>query len=217
MEVLHLTERNEAAVVEAAVQHLKRGAVLAIPTDTVYGLASDVRNEMGVKKVFEIKGRGENQALPVFVRDISMAERYAMFDERARSFLEHVWPGRVSVVLKKRSGIPDIVTAGQATVALRIPDHPFIEKLLQAYPNPITGTSANISGEPAASTATDVQISFRDRPSKPDLLIDGGVLPPSSSSTIIDFTNSANPRILRMGAVTKGELDEFFAMWDNKK
>jgi L-threonylcarbamoyladenylate synthase len=217
MNVLHLTDRNVSAIVDEVVRHLKRGAVLAIPTDTVYGLACDAMNEGAVKKLFAIKGRSMSSGLPVFVKDIAEAKRAAIFDERVESFLDEVWPGPMSVVLRKRSRIPDIITGGLSTVALRIPDHPFVLKLLEVYPHPITGTSANVSGHDALSTATDVQRDFNGRTKQPDVLVDGGELPPSRPSTIIDLTNPKNPRPLRMGAVSREELDEFIRMWDRKR
>lgn len=216
MEVLHLTERNQEAVVKKASSLLKRGGVVAVPTDTVYGLLADVLHAAAVRKVFRIKKRSHLKAMPVFVRDIAMAKAYAYFDPKVGKLLGEVWPGRTTVVLQKKEAMPDLVTGGERTVGMRIPDHPFLAALLADYPNPLTGTSANLSGSEPASSAVDVQRVFRLHIPRPDLLVDGGMLAASPASTVLDITNPANPKILRMGAITKEKLDEFLKQWEKK-
>ena len=147
--------------------------------------------------------------MPVFVRDTAMAKAYAYFDPTVGEFLKEVWPGRTTVVLRKREVMPDLVTGGERTVGMRIPDHPFLAALLAGYPNPLTGTSANLSGSEPASSAVDVQNVFQRYIPRPDLLVDGGTLPASPASTVFDITNPSNPKILRMGAITKEKLDEY--------
>ena len=174
MEVVHLTERNQEAVVEKAASILRRGGVVAVPTDTVYGLAADALREVAVQKVFRSKRRAHTKAVPVFVRDIAMAREYAYVEARLSRLLEKFWPGQTTVVLRKKDAMPDLVTGGTPTVGLRVPDHPFLSWLLAAYPNPLTATSANLSGSEPASSAVDVQQTFRDHIPRPDLIVDGG-------------------------------------------
>ncbi len=209
MDVLHLTERNQAAVLERVVSLLRRGGVVAVPTDTVYGLAADITRADAVRKVFRIKARSHVKALPVFVRDVEVAGRYAFIERELVKRLEEMWPGPTTVVLRKKPSVPDIVTGGMRTVGLRVPDHPFMRELLGRCPNPLIGTSANLSGSESASSSIEVQKIFRRHVPRPDLIVDGGQLPPSPPSTVLDLTHPDNPKILRMGAITKKKLDEF--------
>lgn len=186
---------------------------MAVPTDTVYGLAADVLRETAVKKVFRIKKRSHVKAMPVFVRDITMAKRYAYVDAKPEKLLGELWPGQTTVVLRKKSAMSDLATGVSRTVGLRVPDHPFLNALLAVYPNPLTATSADLSGSEPASSAIEVQNTFKGHAPAPDLLVDGGTLPPSPSSTVLDLTNPSNPKILRMGAITKEKLDEFLKQW----
>lgn len=213
MDVAHLTERNLDAVVGQVSSLLRRGGVAALPTDTVYGLAADVLNEAAVKKVFRIKARSHQKALPVFVRDIPMARRYAVIDARLWRLLDELWPGQATVVLRKRSAMPDSVSGGMRGVGLRVSEHPFLTALLNFYPNPLTATSANPSGSEPASSGAEVAATFRRHIPTPDLLVDAGALPPSPPSTVLDLTNPQNPRILRMGAITKEQLDTILSQW----
>lgn len=217
MEVVHLTGRNQEAVLKKTASILRRGGVVAVPTDTVYGLAADVMREAAVKKAFRIKGRSHTKAMPVLIRDIATAKAYAYIDAKLVKFLNEFWPGQTTVMLRKRDAMPDLVTGGMPTVGLRMPDHPFLSALLAVCPNPLTAASANLSGSEPASSAVDVQQTFRDHIPRPDLIVDGGPLPASPPSTVLDLTNSKNPKILRMGAITKAALDEFLKRWDGLK
>ena len=119
MDVIHLTERNQEAVFEKAASILRRGGVVALPTDTVYGLAADVLKETAVKKVFRIKKRAHTKAMPVFVRDVAMAGEYAYVEARVNRLLGKFWPGQTTVVLQKKDAMPDLVTGGTQTVGRR--------------------------------------------------------------------------------------------------
>ena len=209
MDVLHLTERNQAAIVERVASLLKRGGVVAVPTDTVYGLMADVLRLAAVRKVFRIKARSHAKALPVFVRDIAMARHYAYVEQSLAPILGELWPGQTTVVLRKREVMPDLVTGGSKTVGLRVPAYPFLTAVLAAFPNPLTATSANLSGSEPAHSGVAVQNTFRRHIPRPDLVVDAGGLPPSRSSTVLDLTHPENPKILRMGAISKTELDKY--------
>lgn len=215
MEVIHLTEHNRDAVIEHTASLLRRGGVVALPTDTAYGLAADVLHESAIRKIFRIKKRSYLKALPVFVRDVEIAGRFAAIDSRLERLLGELWPGQTTAVLRKRAAMPDLVTGGQKTVGLRMPDHPFLSSLLAACPNPLAATPANLSGSEPASSAVEVQIAFRKHIPRPDLVIDGGTLPPPPPSTVLDLTNAKNPKILRMGGITKRKLDEFLNTWQS--
>lgn len=216
MDIIHLTERNKASALERLISLLARGGVAAVPTDTVYGLIADIGRESAVRKIFRIKARSRLKAAPVFVRDIAMAGEYAYIDSKTARLLEELWPGQTTAVLKKRDTMPDYVTGGAPTVGLRIPDYTFLQAALAEFPRPLIGTSANLSGSEPAGSATEVQQIFRRRIPRPDMVIDDGSLPPSPSSTVLDLTNPDNPKILRMGAITKEKLDEFLKQWQKR-
>lgn len=211
MDILHLAENNQSAVIARVVDVLKRGGVVAVPTDTVYGLIADALRESAVKKIFRIKARSYQKALPVFVRDVAMAKQYAIIDAKVMKLLEELWPGKTTVVLRKKDAMPDVVTGGMKTVGFRIPDDPFMCALIEAYPNPLAETSANISGSEPAQSPSEVQNTFHRHIPEPDLLVDGGRIASAGPSTVLDLTMPANPKILRMGAITKEELDKMFA------
>lgn len=216
MDILHLTERNFEHAVGRVDSLLKRGGVIAVPTDTVYGLIADIHRDDAVRKVFRIKARSHTKALPVFVRDIEMAKKYAFVEHELESQLGGLWPGPTTVVLEKRDVMPDLVTGGAKTVGLRVPDHPFIHALLGQHPNPVTGTSANLSGSEPAQSGLDIQKTFQKHVPRPDMLIDVGILPPSPSSTVLDMTHPKNPKILRMGATSREELVKLLGHWEKK-
>lgn len=208
MDVIHLALHNEDAAAERVVSLLMRGGVAAVPTDTVYGLVADIGRDQAIRKIFRIKARSFHKALPMFVRDIAAAKAYAYIEPKVEKLLSELWPGQTTVVLPKRDGVPDLVTGGAKSVAIRIPDHSFLARLLAMFPRPLTGTSANLSGSEPAQSAVEVQTVFSRHVPRPELIVDAGTLPNSPSSTVLDLTNPKNPKILRMGAITKERLDE---------
>ena len=172
--------------VEKGISILKQGGIVAFPTDTVYCLSACVNISQAVKLVYMAKQRPWSKALPLLLTSISQ------IGEVARSVPEIVWllarnfmPGALTIVLPKSSSVPDIVTAGSETVAVRIPAHPVPIALIEGSGTPIVGTSANLSGHPSALTAEEVYSQFGD---KIDLVIDGGRCSGGKESTIIDVT-----------------------------
>ena len=188
-----------------AVQVIRVGGVVAVPTDTVYGLIADVSNPDAVRRIFAIKGRVPEKALPVFVRDIAMARRFAYISDAKAEFLEKMWPGQVTVVFQHKEKLPKVLTGGHTTLGMRMPKHPLLIALLEKLGVPLAETSANPSGKPAARSAARVKEYFRDAEHQPDLLIDGGETG-RSPSAVIDFTG-IEPLVLRSGATTKGQFD----------
>ena len=189
------------------IRILREGGVLAIPTDTVYGLAADATNPQAVAKVFTIKGRGEEKALPIFAMDLAMARTIAEISPSQETFLQRVWPGKVTAVLRLRNDAPlaKNAVASDGTVALRVPNHPLVRDLLQRFQKPITGTSANKSG--LASCRNTASLRSQLAGNLPDYIIDGGELPESLPSTIVDLTKRT-PTIIRNGAADKKVLEQ---------
>lgn len=216
MDTIRLDDANRFAVAERAASILARGGVVATPTDTLYGLLADALRDGAVRKVLRMKVRSRLKALPVFVRDFAQARECAYVDRRVDRLLAELWPGQTTVVLRKRSAVPDVVTGGLDTVGLRVPDYPFLAVLLEMVAHPLTATSANLSGAEPAASAEEVIRTFRHRVPRPDLVVDGGALAPSPPSTVLDLTNPNNPHILRLGAITKEELDEVLTQWSGE-
>lgn len=192
-----------------AGQALQAGQVIGIPTDTQYALAADATNAVATGQVYFVKGRSRNQALPVFLPDFDWLPRAAACDdERVLELARRVWPGAVTLILPLHPQFRTTATAG--TIALRIPDHPVARAVLDEFGGPITGTSANRSGQPAALTAEEVR---RQLGSELLVLDEGGVMPAGLPSTMLDCTG-AKPRVLRRGAQWPPEVGDFlFEAW----
>jgi len=195
------TDHGVGATLEA-VRSLKLGEVVVIPTDTAYGLAADALNEKAVQKVFSIKMRGGDQALPVFVSDFDMLDKVASARPELKEYIEQC--GSITAVLSARGWVPLILRGGKLTVGVRIPVHPFVERLIKAFGGPITGTSANISGRAPHYKIRDVIDEFEGG-IEPDVIIDAGDLPQNPVSAVIDFTKRP-PMLLRTGILPKQVL-----------
>lgn len=182
---------------------LKEGGIVAFPTDTVYGLGAGIGNTQAVERVYQVKKRPHGMALPLLLSDVSQIGEVAWPVPQAAWLLaERFLPGALTLVLPKAPSLADIVTGVGKTVAVRIPAHPIPVALIRGLGTPIIGTSANLSGQPPALTASEVYTQLGD---KVDLIIDGGRCPGGRESTIIDLSGDT-PVILREGAIPGEEL-----------
>lgn len=188
---------------------VNRGGSIVYPTDTVYGLGVNALRADAVERLFKIKKRPVNKPVPVLVNNIEMAKKLAFIDEKIEKILEAVWPGPITVVLEKRGLVPEILTAGQRKVGLRIADCWLSQSLLNSLAGPLTATSANFSGGPPLTSSKEVIKIFEKAYPRPDLIIDAGQLPVSPPSTVLDLTGP-QPKILRVGPVNKEELLKLF-------
>ena len=191
--------------IHAAVKALRNGGVVAIPTDTLYGLAASAFDQMAVERVFRLKGRSTGAALPLLLAepdDIYLCA--ADIPELTWRLVERFWPGALTLVLRKRDAIPDVVSGGMDTVAVRVPDHSIPRAIVRALGMPVTGTSANRTGSSGLASAREVRDEFG---AEVDLVIDGGNTPGGLPSTVLDLTGD-HPRILRHGSLTHRELEE---------
>jgi L-threonylcarbamoyladenylate synthase len=198
--IVEATQRN---IAEAA-DRLRRGDVVAFPTETVYGLGAHTFNRAGLRRVYELKGRPANNPLIAHVQDASEIEDLVKFwDDRCSGLAMRFWPGPLTLVLPKTDAVPDEATAGLPTIAVRSPSHAVARQLLEAFGGPISAPSANRSGHVSPTAAEHVAADFRD---VDDLLIlDGGPSQVGIESTVLDLSAEA-PRVLRPGAVTVEEL-----------
>ena len=182
---------------------LESRKVLVLPTDTVYGLVCDSKDEQAVKKIFDIKKRPLNKSIGIFVKDIEMAKRVAQITKEQERLLRKKWPGKITFILKKiqsdnrcRSELISGLIGTKETIGVRIPDCKSIRQLFEKIDFALAQTSANISGRPATTKISEVLKQFEGRKIQPDLIIDAGNLPESESSTVIDLTTK-KPQVLR--------------------
>jgi len=186
-----------------AVALLRAGEVVAFPTDTVYGVGAVVWNVQAVRKLYKAKLRPADKALPVLLADASDLSRIAYQPSQdALRLAERFWPGPLTIVVPRGEGVPDEVTAGGASVAVRVPDHDLARALIRAAGAPLAATSANLSGQPSPVTAQDVLTQLGSRI---PLVLDGGSCPGGAASTVVDLTGPA-PVILRPGPVSMQDI-----------
>lgn len=182
------------------------GGIVAVPTETVYGLAANATHETGVRRIFRAKGRPACNPLIVHVSDISMAARYAVIPREAHMLAARFWPGPLTLVLKRRpgSGLSTPVTSGLDTIALRIPAHPVARMLIREAHCPLAAPSANRSGCVSPTTAAHVQTSLG---TDVDMILDGGPCRIGIESTIVAL-DGTTPVLLRPGSITRHQIEE---------
>lgn len=197
------TEIITAGGIDRAAEIIRRGGLVAVPTETVYGLAGSGLNAETVERIYAVKGRPEVKPLSLMVHDASaMAACWREVPAQALSLAEEFWPGPLTIIGDSVDGIPEIVRAGGSTVGLRCPDHPLTLELLQKCAVPLAAPSANPSGKPSPKTAREVLEYFDGQI---DAVIDGGECGIGTESTIV--TLSQQPfRILRRGALAEEEI-----------
>ncbi len=188
---------------------LRRGDLVAIPTETVYGLAAYALDAKACRAIFRAKRRPANDPLIVHVLDLAQAEDLAVFNPAARRLARRFWPGPLTLVLPKKSGVPGIVTSGGPTVAIRAPAHPLARRLLRLAKIPLAAPSANLFGYISPTTAAHVRAGLGTR--IPHIL-DGGACAVGVESTVLDMTEPKRPRVLRPGVVTAAQLRQFLGV-----
>jgi len=167
---------------------LKKGKVIVCPTDTVYGLVADATNQVAVKKIFKIKQRKSEKPIPIFVKNLKIAKNFAVIEKEQEKIIKSVWPGRTTLILKPKHKLPKGIGKAGKEIGLRIPNYKIINRLLSVLDFPLTGTSANISREPASTKIQEIISQFENQKHQPDLVIDCGNLPKNKPSTVIDLT-----------------------------
>jgi L-threonylcarbamoyladenylate synthase len=197
---------GNAQGVAHAAELLRAGGLIAVPTETVYGLAARADSEEAVAAIYRAKGRPEFNPLIVHVASLAMARRLGRFDERGEALAERFWPGPLTLVLPLRedSGIAPAVTAGLPTIALRVPDHPVMQALLSELDLPLAAPSANSSGTVSPTTADHVAASLSGRI---DAILDGGPCLAGLESTIAALRANGGWQLLRPGPIPHGELE----------
>jgi L-threonylcarbamoyladenylate synthase len=193
----------EGALAEATAV-LKRGGLVAYPSDTVYGLAAVASDDRAVERVFAVKGRGGEKALSLLLADAAdLAPLCTQVPFLARVLAQRYWPGPLTLVLRRSRAFQSAALGGGDTVAVRVPDHPFLRELIRALAEPITGTSANRSGRPACRSAEEAERELGDAI---DLVVDGGPSGAGPESTVVSLTGSL-PTVLREGAIPRADVE----------
>jgi len=197
---------HEDGAITRVVEQLIAGNLVAVPTETVYGLAADALNHVAVQHIFEAKGRPANNPLICHVADIAMAQRYVVVINIAEKLMKAFWPGPLTFVLPKQPNcvIPDIVSAGLSTLAVRCPAHNAARSVITKLNKPIAAPSANPSGKLSPTSATDVANGLDGKVS---LILDGGTTDVGIESTIIGIQND-KITLLRPGTITADEISE---------
>ena len=204
MNTLHLTDSEQDILTAAAI--LRDGGLVAMPTETVYGLAADALNSDAVRRIFEAKGRPMDNPLIVHVADAQDIGRLGLaadFPDKAKRLASAFWPGPLTIIMKKGSVIPDEVSAGLDTVAIRMPSHPVARELMRVSGLALAAPSANTSGRPSPTTAKHV---IDDMDGRVEAILDGGAAEVGVESTVITLATDV-PRILRPGIITREELE----------
>ena len=198
--------RDSAETRERAARVVAAGGVLAFRTDTFYGLGADPFNHGALRRLNDLKGR-DGKPILVVLSDEDAVERFVPHkSELFAAVARHHWPGALTLVVEAKPEVPEELTAGSKTVGLRLPDDDDVRAFVRAAGGALTATSANLAGQPPASTADEVARSF---PAGLDLIVDGGPSRGDKPSTVLSLDGPA-PRLIREGAVSRSELEETF-------
>lgn len=184
---------------------LQAGEIVALPSETVYGLAGNALLNSTVEKIYQLKGRPFTNPLIVHVQGLLQAEELAEINHTAQILAEHFWPGPLTIILPKKPCIPDRISAGLPSVALRAPAHPLFRKVLQSLDFPLAAPSANLSNSTSPTCPQHILDSFGEKAPK---ILEGGSCEIGLESTVVSVTDETNIQILRQGPISKEELEE---------
>lgn len=186
MKILKISAKNFKEVVGQVAKSIREGKVIVCPTDTVYGLLADAKNEKAVKNIFKIKKREIKKPLPIFVKDLKMAKELARIEKNQEKFLKRTWPGKVTAILEvRKKKLAKGIIKGKK-IGIRIPKYKLLNELLKRFNQPLAQTSANISGQLTPMKVKEILSQFKGK-LQPDFIIDAGNLS-QKPSLIIDLT-----------------------------
>jgi L-threonylcarbamoyladenylate synthase len=194
------------AVLNRAASIIRSGGVVGVPTESFYGLGVSVRDEKAIQRLFAIKKRKENQPVLLLIPTKSLLNQYVIrIPDIASQIMEEFWPGGLTLVFEANPALPQLLTSGTGKIGVRLSSHPVATALAQAVGAPITGTSANISGQAACSSAEAVRHSLGK---SVDFILDGGETEGGKGSTVLDISADP-PTILREGMVSREQLKTY--------
>ena len=190
--------------VNKIVKFLNEGKIGITPTDTVYGIMGDATNEEVIKKVYKVKKRDYSKPLLILVSNIKMLEEYVnISNDLERTIIEKFWPGKLTIIMKKKNNLSNLITGGSDTIGVRMPDNKDLIKIIELFGKPIISTSANISGSETIEDVSEIEEELKDNV---DFIVDGGRCIARSSTIISILDNKIN--ILRNGELSS-KLEEF--------
>jgi L-threonylcarbamoyladenylate synthase len=207
------SRENQAAdePIAALAAAMRAGEVAAFPTDTVYGVGTSAFSREGIARLFALKGRSAEKALPILIADpADLSLVAATVSGQALSVIAWFWPGPLTVVVPRHPGLPEEVAPSRTSIGVRLPDHTLTRRLIRAVGVPLATSSANLSGSPPAVEASTVRETF---PSGLSGILDGGRAPGGVVSTVLDLTNPDRPTVLRAGAISKWALEDVLGQW----
>lgn len=191
-------------MIEKAGELIKQGKIVIFPTETVYGIGTNGLDEKAVKKLYEVKQRPLNKPISLLVANMEMVNLIAKdITETEYKIMKNFFPGPLTIILKKKDIVPDILTAGQDTVGVRMPRGEVVRKIIEFAGVPIAAPSANISGEPSGTNLQEIMKNFEG---KVDYCIDGGNSELGLASTIVKVVDE-KPKILRQGSITLEQIE----------
>jgi L-threonylcarbamoyladenylate synthase len=203
--------RNYRAAADAAYGTIAGHGIAAMPTDTAYGLSGLLEDSV-IRRIFKIKGRPKDKPIPVIADSFEMVSRMAVLDKSVTDSLAKLWPGPLSVILQKKEGVSELLTAGTGKIMVRIPDDDFILMVLRKLAKPITSTSANVSGNPPIFNGDMLEKEFAGAEDTPDLVLNCGTLRLGAVSTIIDLSLGGMPELVRGGAYPNDKIESAFGV-----
>jgi L-threonylcarbamoyladenylate synthase len=200
------TQDTLRSAIQEAAKVILSGGVVAVPTESFYGLAVHALDERAVERLFAAKGRREDKPVLILIASIQTLDSYVKeVSDKARKIIERFWPGGLTLVFRARPNLPDLLTAGTGKIGVRLSGHAVPRELARAVGAPITGTSANRSGQPSCSTAQEVMVAVGE---EIGLILNGGRTSGGKGSTVLDVTVNP-PAVLRDGIVSRDELRPF--------
>lgn len=202
---LNFKEKIDENKIKEIAKEIKNGKVVVFPTETVYGIGTNGLDENAIKKLYKIKQRPKEKPITLLVSDIKMINNVAKeISKNEIKLIKKFMPGPLTIILRKKEFLSDILTAGLKFVGIRIPDNEIARKLIEYSGVPIATTSANLSGKMAKIDLEDIRIEFKD---KIDYYIDGGTSKIGKGSTVVKVVEN-NIKILREGSITKKQLED---------
>ena len=196
-------ENLDADIIQEAAGVIREGGVIAFPTRCLYGLGADAFNPEAVERIFKIKRRPAEKPILILIDDpVRLKGLVTIVSGKATAIMDRFWPGRVTLVFDAREDVPDYLTAGTGKIGIRLAGHPVAAALARAIQGPITGTSANVSGQPGCHQIEGLQPEVTEQL---DLILDAGPLQGGKGSTVVDVTGEV-PRVLREGEVSMHDI-----------
>jgi len=193
--------------VKEAVDFLKKGKIIVYPTDTIYGLGCDAMDEKAVKKLYAVKNRDERKPVSVIVKNIKSINKIAFVDRKNKTVAEKLFPGPYTLIFPGAKNISEMITGGENSIGVRMPDNEICRKISVSFDNPIITTSVNISGEEALNDPFKMFDYFKDKKLAPNLILDCGKIKNGQASIVIGLTQKS-PQILRSGTRSLKEIME---------